>query len=118
MFQTIAGKPMIKTLSAGGTVLSTGVTRQGLPTVTTTQGGKQTIVIAAPRSGASTVPGQQARIVTTVPKTAGTPGQQIIVMNTGGGVTTKTPVSIVQAANTPKTGNRGKRLAIWVLCYH
>lgn len=90
-------------MSAGGTVLSSGITRQGLPTVTTTQGGKQTIVIAAPRSGASGIPGQQARIVTTVPKSAGTPGQQIIVMNTGG-VTTKTPVSIVQAATTPKIG--------------
>lgn len=62
---------MIKTLTASGAVLSTNTprTQQALTSVTTA-GGKQTIVIAAPRSGVTTV-GQPARIVTTVPKAGG-----------------------------------------------
>ena len=71
LLQTL-NKPVIKTLTSTGAILSTtgGVQRQNLSTVTTTQGGKQTIVIAAPRSGANN-PGQPTRIVTTVPKTVG-----------------------------------------------
>lgn len=61
---------MIKTLTAGGGVLSTNTTRvQGLSSISSTPG-KQTIVIAAPRSGVTSV-GQPARIVTTVPKAGG-----------------------------------------------
>lgn len=65
------GKPVIKTLTAGGTIISPATQNRqgGVATVTTTQGGKQTIVIAAPRSAAGTA--SPHRIVTTVPKAGG-----------------------------------------------
>lgn len=65
------------------------VAKPGMATVTQGAGGKQTIVIAAPKASVTGTPGA-AKIITTMPKisTATTSGTQFIVVTTRPGGTT------------------------------